>query len=81
MLNKIDFSDPSFVMNRFLSLEKAVAALEAEVASLRINQHAHADFAQICPFCKGAGALFTSSNGFTDARCPSCGGSGKLQHV
>ena len=41
MLNKIDFSDPSFVMNRFLSLEKAVAALEAEVASLRINQQAH----------------------------------------
>jgi hypothetical protein len=47
VVNEIDFSDPSFVMNRFLSLERAIATLEAEVASLRINQQLKAEIAAL----------------------------------
>jgi len=60
-----------FAYRKDLSILNArLSALEAEVASLRINQHTHAGYAQICPTCNGAGALFTG-NGTTDARCPS----------
>ena len=55
-------------------LEAKYAALEAEVASLRINQHTEPE---ICHTCLGTGLICTAlPNGSV---CPVCSGSGKLR--
>lgn len=78
MVNEIDFSDPSFVMNRFLSLERAIATLEAEVASLRINQQAQG---KICPTCMGSGEYLSDDPGTGMVKCGLCRATGKLSPV
>ena len=69
-----------FAYQKDLSILNArLSALEAEVASLRINQQTHAGSAQICPLCRGTGSVF--AGGTAETTCPDCRGSGKLQHV
>lgn len=64
-----------------LKQARRIAALEAEVASLRIHQHSNGgsqSSTQICPHCGGSGRPSLALR-FGES-CQVCGGSGKLRH-